>query len=90
MKKILLTWYGITDLRASLCIEYSDGPILSALKAENYTDVLILGYTNKDKENIEKNIFENELKKAQSDFTNNNQTKVWNFINTYWTSPKSS
>ena len=83
MKKILMTWYGITDLRASLCIEYSDGPILSALKAENYTDVLILGYTNKEKENLEPNIFKNDLENAKSNFTNNKQTEVWNFINKY-------
>lgn len=83
MKKILLTWYGITDLRASLGIEYSDGPILSALKAENYTDVLILGYTNKEKENLEPNIFNNDLENAKINFANNKQTEVWNFINTY-------
>ncbi|EDZ63474.1 hypothetical protein SMGD1_2036 [Sulfurimonas gotlandica GD1] len=83
MKKVLITWYGITDLRASLSIEYGDGPILSALKAESYTDVLILGYTNKEKGNIEQNIFENDLEKAQSNFISNKQTELWNFINTY-------
>ena len=83
MKKILLTWYGITDLRASLGIEYSDGPILSALKAENYTDVLILGYTNKEKRNLEANTFENDLENAKNNFINNKQTEVWNFINSY-------
>jgi hypothetical protein len=31
MKHYLLTWYGITDLRAALGFEKSDGPILSAL-----------------------------------------------------------
>ena len=49
MKKILVTWYGITNLKASLGVEYRNGPIVSALLSGNYTDVLILGYTSKDK-----------------------------------------
>ena len=52
MKKVLMTWYGITDLKASLGLEFNNGPILSALLAEEYTDILILGYTNKDKAKI--------------------------------------
>jgi len=50
MKKYLLTWYGITDLRASLGFEKSDGPVLGALKSGDYTDVIILGYTNSSKQ----------------------------------------
>ena len=49
MKKYLLTWYGITDLRAAMGLEKSDGPVLGALRAGNYTDVCILAYTNKEK-----------------------------------------
>jgi hypothetical protein len=45
MKIFLLTWYGITDLRASLGFENTDGPIASALAAERYSDVVILGYS---------------------------------------------
>lgn len=45
MKKFLLTWYGITDFRASLGFENTDGPIVAALAAETYTDVVILCYT---------------------------------------------
>lgn len=48
MRKILLTWYGITDLRASLGFEKSDGPIASALAAETYSDVIVLGCTRAD------------------------------------------
>ena len=51
MKKYLLTWYGITDLRAAMDLEKSDGPVLGALRAGNYTDVCILAYTNKEKQN---------------------------------------
>ena len=50
MKKYLLTWYGITDLRAAMGLEKSDGPVLGALRAGNYTDVCILAYTNKEKQ----------------------------------------
>lgn len=48
MKKFLLTWYGITDLRASLGFEHSDGPIAAALAAEDYSDVVVLCYTRHD------------------------------------------
>lgn len=49
MKKYLMTWYGTTDLRASLGLEQSTGPVLGALLAEDYTDVVILGFTHPDK-----------------------------------------
>lgn len=48
--KVLLTWYGITDYRASLGFERDgDGPVLGALKAEPYALVLVLGYQNSAK-----------------------------------------
>jgi len=53
MKKYLLTWYGITDLRASLGLEESGGPILSAIKTGDYTNVMILSYTDPQKKNPE-------------------------------------
>jgi len=83
MKKILVTWYGITDLRASLGVEYSNGPILSALLSDDYTDVLILGYTSHDKNKIINNEFKSDQETAKENFTNNNQSEVWNFINKY-------
>lgn len=46
VKHYLLTWYGTTDLRAALGFEDTDGPVLSALKTGEYSDVVILGYTN--------------------------------------------
>ena len=48
MRKFLLTWYGMTDLRASLGFKNTDGPIVGALAAEEYSDVVILGYTRAD------------------------------------------
>ena len=49
MKKYLFTWYGITDLRATLGFEKSGGPVLGAIKTKEYTDVAILGYTDPNK-----------------------------------------
>lgn len=51
MRSFLLTWYGITDFRASLGFENTDGPISSALATEAYSDVVILCYTRTDKSN---------------------------------------
>lgn len=45
----LLTWYGITDLRASLGFEQSDGPVLAALNTREFTHVLVLAYTDPTK-----------------------------------------
>lgn len=51
--KVLLTWYGITDYRASLGFERGgDGPVLGALKAEHYELVLVLGYLNTAKSEL--------------------------------------
>jgi hypothetical protein len=65
MKAFLLTWYGITDFRASLGFEKTDGPIAGALAAEAYSDVVILCYTRAEvdsKECVEtQNAFAAEL-----------------------------
>lgn len=48
MRELLLTWYGITDLRASLGFDAGDGPIVGALKAHPYTGLVVLGYVKPD------------------------------------------
>lgn len=48
MRQLLLTWYGITDFRASLGFAAGDGPIVGALRAHPYTDVVVLGYLKPD------------------------------------------
>ena len=83
MKKILLTWYGITDLKASFGTEYSIGPILSALSSKEYTDVLILGYTNSEKNTTQQDEFTSNLIEAQNAFNDNKQADVWSFVNKY-------
>ncbi len=50
MRELLLTWYGITDLRASLGFDAGDGPIVGALKAHPYTGVVVLGYVKPEDE----------------------------------------
>ena len=49
MKHYLLTWYGITDIRAALGLEASAGPVAGALRTGKYTDAIVLGYTNPNK-----------------------------------------
>ena len=49
MKRYLLTWYGITDMRAALGFEELGGPVLGALKTGDYTDALVLAYTDPTK-----------------------------------------
>lgn len=48
-KHYLLTWYGITDIRAALGLEPSAGPVAGALRTGKYTDAIVLGYTNPNK-----------------------------------------
>ena len=50
MRHYLLTWYGMTDLRSALGLEETDGPVLSALKTGDYSDVVILAYTSPGKQ----------------------------------------
>lgn len=50
MKHYLLTWYGMTDLRAALGLDDTDGPVLSALKTTDYSHAVILAYTNPGKD----------------------------------------
>ena len=45
----LLTWYGITDLRAALGLETAGGPVLGALKTGAFTDAVVLAYTDPSK-----------------------------------------
>ena len=61
MKKYLMTWYGITDLRASLGLEQTTGPVLGALLAEDYANVTILGFTNPDKIEKETDAFQHGI-----------------------------
>ncbi|AJD46935.1 hypothetical protein S7S_02565 [Isoalcanivorax pacificus W11-5] len=61
MNKYLMTWYGITDFRASIGLEQTTGPVLGALLAEDYTDVVILGFTHPDKTANRKDGFQQKI-----------------------------
>lgn len=61
MKKYLMTWYGLTDFRASLGLEQTTGPVLGALLAEDYTDVIILGFTHPDKSLNKADVFQQKI-----------------------------
>jgi hypothetical protein len=61
MKKYLMTWYGMTDFRASLGLEQTTGPVLGALLAEDYTDVVILGFTRPNKSDNETTEFQQKI-----------------------------
>ena len=76
MKKILLSWYGITDLRASLGIEYTNGPIFSALESQEFDKAIILGFTDKNKQNID---FYDELPIIKDKFQENDIKSVIEF-----------
>lgn len=52
MNRLLLTWYGITDLRASMGFEFQ-GPILGALGTGKFNSATILAYTKKTSFDIE-------------------------------------
>ena len=62
-RKVLLTWYGITDFRASLGFE-KNGPILGALASEKYDEVFILGYSDDAKQAALKTFDDAVLKEA--------------------------
>lgn len=79
MKKYLMTWYGITDLRASLELEQSTGPVLGALLAEEYTDVFILGFTHSDKTRNQPN----NLQQKIADINISNQATVRQFVDQF-------
>lgn len=77
MKKYLLTWYGITDFRASLGFENTDGPIVGALAAESYSDVVILGYTRADNDLSESLEVQRTFASELASILNAGQEKDW-------------
>ena len=82
MRKILLTWCGTTDLRASLGLFGSTGPILGALLADTYTDTIILGFER------EKHIpsglnGQGDLNKKISELKNSEKSAELKFLNQF-------
>jgi len=87
MKKYLLTWYGITDFKASLGLENTDGPILGALLAEDYSDIIVLGYTAPEKSNseslTEQDRFYEKLTEIKNDQQNFDHANFNDFVDKY-------
>lgn len=52
MKHYLLSWYGISDLRAALVFDSSFGPLLNALRTGKFTDAIVLAYTDPAKAQV--------------------------------------
>lgn len=81
MKKLLLTWYGMTDLRASFGVEDTIGPILSLLNENYYDDVFILCHTQKNKETPQS--FQDDLNKVKETSKTGNNSVVRDFVQKY-------
>lgn len=82
MKEYLVSWYGITDFKASLHIEKS-GPLLGALQANDYTDIQLLGYTNDGKQYTQED-FDTELQALNRD----NRDEANNFLYKWANTPQ--
>lgn len=83
MKRFLLTWYGITDFRASLGFENADGPIASALVGASYSDVVILGYTRTDNGDTESVEVQKAFALELASLRNMGQEKNWKVTNQF-------
>jgi hypothetical protein len=91
MKHYLLTWYGITDLRAAFGFEEFDGPVLGALKTGEFTDVMILAYTDPSKETeqtaVDLKALQNSINSARSVGESISRQKQTEAIDTFANTP---
>ena len=90
MKKMLLTWYGITDIRSSMGFEYQ-GPILGALKTGNFDEIHILAYTkqkvfNEEEIAAQRNVV-NELNNFQGDKSALAREETWKYVDALANTP---
>ena len=82
MKNYLMTWYGTTDFRASLGLEQSVGPVLGALLAEDYTDVVILGFSHSEKVETIADQFDRQMENFEDSDSDLARQFVDMFLNT--------
>lgn len=87
---MLLTWYGITDIRSSMGFEYQ-GPILGALKTGNFDEIHILAYTkqrvfNEEEIAAQRNVV-NELNKFQGDKSALTREETWKYVDALANTP---
>ena len=90
MKKILLTWYGITDIRAAMGFEYQ-GPILGALKTGSFDEIHILAYTKQrvfsEEELDAQNHAVRELSNFQGDKSSLTKEESWKYVDALANTP---
>src|SRR4051812_8511693 len=67
VKELLLTWYGITDLRAAVGFETGDGPVVGAVRAHPYTGVVVLGYVRPEEQATDQEAFTRELRSTHEE-----------------------
>ena len=87
MKEYLITWYGIADLKASMGVEKTDGPVLGALLTDDYSDIVILGYSNPEKSKSDdsnrQEYFYGKLKELKNDQHNITKVVSQQFVNEF-------
>ena len=83
MRRLLLSWYGITDIRSAMGFEYQ-GPILGALKTERFDELHMLAYTKKshftDDEIVSQMQAIDELSRFVSDKKNIPREESWKYV----------
>lgn len=88
--KQLLTWYGITDIRASMGFEYQ-GPILGALKTGKFDEIHVLAYTKQrefsQKELAAQNYAVGELNNFQGDKSSLSKEESWKYVDALANTP---
>lgn len=87
---MLLTWYGITDIRSAMGFEFQ-GPILGALKTGSFDEIHILAYTKKryfteEEIAVQKNAV-NELNNFQGDKSSLPREESWKYVDALANTP---
>ena len=87
MKELLLTWYGITDLRAALGFETGDGPVVGAVRAHPYTGVVVLGYVRPEEQATDQEAFTRELRSTHEEMERGDRAAAGRFVARFANTP---
>ena len=87
---MLLTWYGITDIRSAMGFEFQ-GPILGALKTGSFDEIHILAYTKQrvfsEEELAAQHNAVNELNNFQGDKSSLPREESWKYVDALANTP---
>ena len=84
MKRVLLTWYGITDFKSSLDFEHGgDGPILGALRTGAFSSAVILGCTFADRVAAVSSVDADKFKEELSSVDKNDWKNMSDFVSVF-------